>query len=209
MTSELTTLTSTTLNAPTPTTDPEPSLLVGRGYWPRAGAYLIDNAFVVVVAYGSAAGVGILLGLLFGLLGQVPEPNMQAIEGLSTLFGFGTFVAYYVLCEWLGGATLGKLLLGLRVVRTDGSPCGLGATLLRTVIRPFDGFFLGLPARLSMREPRNQRLGDRAAGTLVVDARSPHLLEPRPTWALPLAVALWAAGQFLAIALLMLLALAA
>lgn len=208
MTSELTTLTGTTLSNPTPTTEPDPSLLVGRGYWPRAGAYLIDNVFVLVVAYGSSTCAGLLLGLFFALLGRVPEPNMQAIEGLSTLFGFGTFLAYYALCEGLGGATVGKLLLGLLVVRTDGGPCGLGAALLRAVLRFIDGLLFGLPALLSMREPLNQRLGDRAAGTLVVDARSPHLLETRPTWALPLAVALWAAGQFLAIALLLLVALA-
>lgn len=196
-------------NFPLPTTEPNPNLLVGCGYWPRAGAYLIDNVLVVAVAYGSAAGAGLLIGLLFVLLGHAPEPNMQAIEGLSMLYGFGNVLGYYVLCEGLGGTTVGKLLLGLRVVRIDGRPCGVGAALLRAVLRFVDGMLFGLPAVLSMREPLNQRLGDRAAGTLVVEARSLHLLTPRPTWALPLAVALWAAGQFLAIALLLLVAMAA
>lgn len=196
-------------HVPPPTIDPDPRLLVGRGYWPRAGAYLIDTVFVVVVTYGSSAGAGLLLGLFFALFGRDPELNMEAIEGLSTLFGFGTFLAYYALCEGLGGATVGKLLLGLRVVRIDGRPCGVGAALLRAVLRFVDGMLFGLPAVLSMREPFNQRLGDRAAGTLVVEARSPHLVTPRPSWVLPLTVALWAAGQFVTIALLLLVALVA
>lgn len=203
---ELTAPAGTLPQVPSPTTEPDPSLLIGRGYWPRAGAYLIDNVFVMVVAYGSAAGAGLLLGLLFGLLGRVPEPNMEAIDGLSMLYGFGTFVGYYVLCEGLGGATVGKLLLGLRVVRTDGRPCGLGAALLRAMLRFVDGMLFGLPAVLSMREPRNQRLGDRAAGTLVVDAHSPRLLETRPAWAAPLAIAIWAIGQFFVLTMLVFLA---
>lgn len=196
-------------HVPPPTIAPDPRLLVGCGYWPRAGAYLIDNIFVVVVAYGSSAGAGLLLGLFFALFGRVPELNMPAIEGLSMLYGFSTVLGYYALCEGLGGTTIGKLLLGLRVVRTDGRPCRVGAALLRAVLRFVDGMLFGLPAVLSMREPFNQRLGDRAAGTLVVEAHSPHLLTPRPSWVLPLTVALWTAGQFVAIALLLLVALAA
>jgi len=41
---------------------------------------------------------------------------------------------------------------------------------------------LGLVAVLLMRRPPHRRLGDRAAGTMVVDRRSPGLRQPRRRW---------------------------
>lgn len=202
--SELTTA-DTSLNAPAPPAEPEPSLLVGRGYWPRAVAYLIDTVVFLLMFYGIAMASGAFVGFVYALLDRDLQLNTEAISDLISLLIFGIFPLYFVLCEWLGGATIGKLLLGLRVVARDGRPCSLGAALLRAIIHPFDSFFFGLPAVFSMREPFNQRLGDRAANTLVVTARSPHLPASRRGWGTPLAVALWAACTFFALTLIMLL----
>lgn len=113
--------------------------------------------------------------------------------------------AYRVLGEWLSGATLGKLLFGMRVVRLDGRPCGLGAAVLRTVFLPIDFFFFALPARLSMREPLNQRIGDRAASTTVINASDPARLAPRPWWGALIALGFWALCYGVAMTLLLLL----
>lgn len=206
MTSEPTTSTYTLLNTSTPTPEPDPSLLVGRGYWPRAGAYLIDNLFLLLVLYGSATVGGLFVGGFYALLGHEPGLNGEASGVSPSLLLLVSFPLYFVLCEGIGGATVGKLLMGLRVVARDGRPCGLGAALLRAIIRPFDGILWGLPAVLSMREPLNQRLGDRAAGTFVVEARSPHLLEARPAWAAPLTIAVWTVLTFLGLTAVLLLA---
>jgi uncharacterized RDD family membrane protein YckC len=104
--------------------------------------------------------------------------------GLSALVAFGigllfAMVFFDVLFEVRsGGRTPGKRTLGLRVVQTDGSPVGLRASAVRNVLRLVEGLPLSyLPAIVSILVTRdNQRLGDLAAGTLVVQESS----VPRP-----------------------------
>ncbi len=91
--------------------------------------------------------------------------------------------AYDVLFETLGsGRTPGKRWTGLRVVKVGGAPVGFVASALRNVLRIVDilpGFYLvGIIAVLFSRN--NQRLGDLAAGTIVVRERrqAPPLSRP-------------------------------
>ena len=81
---------------------------------------------------------------------------------------------YCPLCEMLtGGQTLGKWLVKLRVIMADGSLPSLAAYLLRWMLMIVDGPMLGCIGVLVMILNRNnQRLGDMAAGTLVVKLRS-------------------------------------
>jgi uncharacterized RDD family membrane protein YckC len=99
-------------------------------------------------------------------------------EGFGTaaffLLGFLLFAGYDVLFEVLAsGRTPGKRLTGIRVVRVDGSPVAFLTSAVRNVLRLVDilpSFYLvGIVAILLT--PRNQRLGDLAAGTLVVRER--------------------------------------
>ncbi len=78
--------------------------------------------------------------------------------------------AYFLICEGLTGRTVGKVALGLRVVRlTDGGPCGWSRSIVRNLVRPFDLLFVGMPGALVvMFTPARQRLGDLLGGTLVV-----------------------------------------
>jgi uncharacterized RDD family membrane protein YckC len=81
----------------------------------------------------------------------------------------GLNLAYFILLEWLAGGTIGKLAVGIRVVRQDGSRCSLGQVLIRNVLRIVDflpAFYL-LGAVLVLRSPNRQRLGDRLANTAV------------------------------------------
>jgi uncharacterized RDD family membrane protein YckC len=79
-------------------------------------------------------------------------------------------VVYFVCLEGLVGATLGKGLLGICVVRLDRGKPGLARSLGRNVLRLVDG----LPALnivgvvLILRSPEKARVGDRWAGTRVV-----------------------------------------
>ena len=57
----------------------------------------------------------------------------------------------------------------LRVVRADGRPAGMGEVAVRTVLRVIDNYLVGLIVMLATGE-RRQRIGDLAAGTIVVDA---------------------------------------
>jgi uncharacterized RDD family membrane protein YckC len=80
---------------------------------------------------------------------------------------------YFVLLEGLAGATLGKWLLGLRVVRVDGSRPGLWKSALRNALRLVDSLpTLGiLGAILISRSVERARFGDRVAGTRVLRVR--------------------------------------
>jgi uncharacterized RDD family membrane protein YckC len=80
------------------------------------------------------------------------------------------FFAYYTIMEGYLGQTVGKMLLGIKVVREDdGAVPGLGAAAIRTVMRIIDGigtYLVGFIAVLV--SSKNQRLGDMVAHTLVV-----------------------------------------
>jgi len=79
------------------------------------------------------------------------------------------YLVYYVLFQGLTGATVGKLLLGLRVVRADGTNAGPLRCFARTLLLPVDGFCCGLVGFLIARSSRgHRRIGDMVGGTLVI-----------------------------------------
>src|SRR6266567_3374405 len=123
------------------------------GVGPRFLAVLIDTIIIGVVA-------GILSAIFrnSGLSGGV--------TGLLTL-------AYFIVMEATQGATLGKMALGLRVVKTDGSPITWTDSLIRNLLRIIDGLFVYLVGAIFIwTSPLKQRLGDRAAHTVVVKRRA-------------------------------------
>lgn len=71
--------------------------------------------------------------------------------------------------------TPGKYLQGLVVVDPSGGRCGWRRALVRTLVRVVEAnllLFGGLPAGVTiLASKRNQRLGDLAAGTLVISTR--------------------------------------
>lgn len=93
--------------------------------------------------------------------------------------GVGLGLIFFFLVEWFypvyfevrrEGMTPGKRMMGLRVLHSDGTPVGLGASLLRSLVMCVD-FFPGCygSGLISMLVTgRCQRLGDLAAGTIVV-----------------------------------------
>lgn len=87
---------------------------------------------------------------------------------------FGTFLlqwSYFAVLEIvMQGQTPGKNAVGLRVVADRGGRASAGALLVRNLIRAVDVAF-GLPAMAVDR--RSRRLGDMAAGTLVIHERAP------------------------------------
>ncbi len=105
-----------------------------------------------------------IVALLMSLLGQMGT-------GLMLLSVFAITWFYPVAFEVLrAGATPGKAAFGLQVVHDDGTPISLGASLLRNLLRFADflptAYGAGLVSMLL--SPNFQRLGDLAAGTLVV-----------------------------------------
>ncbi len=127
-------------------------------------ALLLVAVFVVVsyAVYLVMAGAG-----EFAVVGEEPSSLPLWIAFLT-----GAFL-YFWLCEGVWGRTPGKRLLDLRVIRADGAPAGLRRSLVRTLLRPVDllPLIYVLGAGVVWLTPHRQRLGDLAAGTVVVQRR--------------------------------------
>jgi len=82
------------------------------------------------------------------------------------------FLYYPLLQYWNNGQTLGKQLMKIRIVKTDNAHPRLGDFLIRWVIRLFEvGMLPGLALIVMLFSDKNQRLGDLAAGTVVVSEK--------------------------------------
>ncbi len=82
---------------------------------------------------------------------------------------------FYVLLQGLTGGSIGKLLLGLRVVDADGQIAGVAKSFVRTLLWVVDAITCGLPivgGSLMVTKAGHQRFGDRVAGTYVVRKES-------------------------------------
>jgi uncharacterized RDD family membrane protein YckC len=129
----------------------------------RVLAHLIDLLFLIMVfvllANICSARWGGLTQAGFEF-GGLPAVLVMTLSILA-------FLAYLILFEGLTGATPGKLLAGLRVCAADGQRCGFGKALARNLLRVADLLTLYLVGAVSKKR---QRVGDLAAGTLVVRA---------------------------------------
>ena len=129
--------------------------------------YLLVSCVIAVVAvmWFSAAKGG-TQGLLSDL-GKTSGPMME-LEGALIL----GFFAYNVVCEAAFHATLGKRVLGLRVVAHGGAPAGLPAVLVRNLTKALSClvWVVGLPLALFTiaTDANHQRFGDRLAHTYVL-----------------------------------------
>jgi uncharacterized RDD family membrane protein YckC len=93
-----------------------------------------------------------------------------------SLVALPLLLVYFTLFEGFGGRTPGKMMLGLRVARLEGGPNDLFHSFLRNLLRllwatPLAPAFILLDAWVLGRTELDQRLGDLAAGTVVLDER--------------------------------------
>ncbi|HNT78749.1 MAG TPA: RDD family protein [Anaerolineae bacterium] len=142
----------------------------------RGLAAVVDSAIIV--------GLQILVGMLIlGIVGIALEdvmdfetnPAMMWTFALLGLVSFALLWGYYVFFELLwNGQSPGKRWLKLRVVLTNGMPITLTEVLIRNLVRLVD--FLpvayGVGIIVLFVHPQTRRLGDLAAGTLVVRDRA-------------------------------------
>jgi uncharacterized RDD family membrane protein YckC len=149
----------------------------------RAASQLID----VVVALFLLFVVSFAAAVLTGDSSEAVATAVGLVSVVLVLVGLPT-----ALETATRGRTLGKLALGLRVVRDDGGPVTMRHSLTRALV----GFveiwlLLGVPALVaSVLNSRSKRLGDMAAGTYVVTQRSRMRLLAPPVMPPPLAA--WA-----------------
>jgi uncharacterized RDD family membrane protein YckC len=118
--------------------------------------------------------LSIVIGFMSGGTYAERTPQGQGYAGVAlgtdaTLFLLFLGLCYYIFAEGLTGTTVGKRMVGIRVVDEDGAELDFGAAVIRNVLRLVDGLFVYLiGAIFAYSSPRGQRIGDRAAHTLVV-----------------------------------------
>jgi uncharacterized RDD family membrane protein YckC len=147
---------------------------------------------------GSRFAAGFIDGFLLTLIGCVAMFGVMVIGGVASpkgeeeltafiLAAFGVvFVlvaAYYSFFELMwAGQTPGKRLLKLRVIAKDGGPAPATAIVVRNVLRLVDAFPYAAPYGLGgvvmFVSPAARRIGDFAAGTIVVRERTEALAAP-------------------------------
>ena len=116
-------------------------------------------------------GLYTVMVILFGSISSVGSASWNgSMPALPTLLYGVIVVLYYILLEGYLGLTVGKMLLGIKVVREDdGEVPGLGGATIRTLLRIVDGIFSYSVAFITVLiSGKNQRFGDMAAHTLVV-----------------------------------------
>ena len=132
----------------------------------------------------------VMIGIIWGLIyagshvRDVSAPtkieSSLAIAFIATII-FIVYFGYFILFEtFWNGQTPGKKMMGLRVVRDGGYPADFGSVAIRNLIRVGE-FVVGLyaiSAVAALMSPENKRLGDMAAGTIVVrDVRAAKLAD--------------------------------
>jgi uncharacterized RDD family membrane protein YckC len=178
---------------PAPVDGRDPTRVVTR----RCIAILIDALLVAVIPLVSVLVIGHARSVR-----ECPDPLPKGrtcvawkntgilVENRAVVVFFGflvlLYVVVFVIVQGRTGASPGKALLGLRVVRPDGTRSGVLRSLVRALCWVIDGISILLPIALwtAWFTPGHRRVGDFAAGTFVVRAGTEHRLgavpEPRP-----------------------------
>ncbi len=152
------------------------------GVGSRFLALLLDSLFQAVCY--------LAIGLLFSLLLASAGGNLSRVQqrtgelwlmAIVILVGFGVYWGYFTLFEaFWNGQTPGKRLCKIRVIRDSGRQITLFESMTRNLIRIVDWmpgiYAVGVITMFCNRQ--SKRLGDLAAGTIVVHERAAE----RPTW---------------------------
>lgn len=139
------------------------------GIGSRFMAALVDTLLIALLQ-ALLSGAGLLLGQ-FELDSDALSSWVVAVFGL---LAFVFFWGYYIFFEILwNGQTPGKRWVKLRVIRLDGTPVGVAEVVVRNLVRLID--FMPLVYAVGVTTmfvtDKSRRLGDLAAGTVVVHER--------------------------------------
>jgi len=157
-----------------------------RHMWRRLAAFSFDYLISQLVALG----IVFLVFFIYALFqsDSVPAAWTEPAAGILSVV---LFLTYFIVSEGLFSTTLGKRLFGLRVVSTTaGGQITWRQSATRNLLLIADLLFLGLAGiAAATSSPWRQRLGDKAAATLVIRSApevaylplSPESLKPAQT----------------------------
>jgi uncharacterized RDD family membrane protein YckC len=143
------------------------------GFWIRFVAYLIDG---LIVGFASVALQAVLLpGLMPGLGSSTGVPRGSAtlaLIGIAYLVGIAIAATYEGLFVYKLGATPGKMVLGLRVVRPDGGPVSLGRAVGRYFAKMLSAIIILIGFIMAGFDREKRALHDMLVDTRVIKKRT-------------------------------------
>jgi uncharacterized RDD family membrane protein YckC len=158
------------------------------GIGSRFLAALVDTLIIALLQIVTLLTMIFLLATVFDQ-SDFGSPSLPAwMFAMLGLIAFALFWGYYIFFEVLwNGQSPGKRWVGLRVIRTDGTPITFTESVIRNLVRLIDFMpaYYGIGVVTMFINAQSRRLGDLAAGTLVVYDRPTVTLESlkaKPTW---------------------------
>lgn len=135
------------------------------GFWTRFWAYVIDLLIVSSIS-------GIFIKPIFRVLDiKISNPSFLLFSPYKVILLI-LFLGYFALMTKIAGQTVGKMILGIKVVRQDGGKLTWGTILFREVIGRFISKLLTLPYLLVIFMPKKEALHDLFADTYVIHEQS-------------------------------------
>jgi len=142
--------------------------IVYAGFWRRAAAWILDTLITGVL--GAVLLDGVLVGVIAVASGQDPERVFKSLEGAINLAFFVLSALYYAqFHSSRGGATPGKMAVGIKVLRPDGARISVARAVWRLFATSLSGLSLGIGYVMAAFTQRKQALHDMLCDTLVVD----------------------------------------
>jgi uncharacterized RDD family membrane protein YckC len=149
-------------------TQEEPASLRRVGFWLRCVAFLVDAGLVALLAAGGAILVDLAVQI-GGMISLAPEAGLEWLNATATsLLVVLIALGYFTLFVGERGQTPGKMLLGLKIIRTTGEEVGYGRALVRWIGQCLSLLLFGLGFLMVAFSRRKQALHDKLAGTHVV-----------------------------------------
>ncbi|MDB5361154.1 MAG: hypothetical protein JWO51_2451 [Rhodospirillales bacterium] len=110
------------------------------GFWRRIGAFLID---------------GLVLGLVGVILGWIFYDALASLGSLGHIIGWVIAIAYLApMNSWIGdGQTIGKRVVGIKVVGFDGQAIGFGRSMVRSAVLATPVLLNGCSFSIGTNEP--------------------------------------------------------
>ena len=148
--------------------------VVYAGFWKRVAAYFIDYFVVTAITYALMIPVGIVAGVGIGASATSDDPFASglgiAFLGLIYLISFTIPVLYFAWMHASGHqATLGKMAVGIKLVRTDGERVSFWRAFGRLFATILSSLILMIGYIMAGFTERKQALHDMVCDTLVVD----------------------------------------
>jgi uncharacterized RDD family membrane protein YckC len=148
------------------------------GIGSRFLAALVDSSIIVVAMVAAQLSLWALFSSSWGVI--LKSGLAGWVVAVFVLVTFAIFWGYYIVFEmaW-NGQTPGKRWIGLRVIKVNGYPISLVDSTIRNLVRVVDFLpaYYGLGVITMFANAQARRLGDFAAGTVVVKERKEVTLE--------------------------------